>query len=449
MADISRELTNQLADQFNQLFQHYRSKYALPSQIPGMAKIGPVEQRLMSLLEIKDDLPVKEIVSRLNMPNSTITSAMNRLVDKKLVFKEIDPEDRRAYRLVLAKRGKDMVTYNRYLKQQFAERVLEGLDTSEDRHKLLTLLDEAVQSLEQIDDDRVRSDYMNTLQKEYNGFGPWLIHIEDVEEVPQQYITHRDEILAADYAFKVPVKQDRHRLRPGMLMYNTVIAIYPDKLLILKASADSLTDYEVKFSEIRYLTSSRDLLDSHFIIGTDVRTFDIDYNSVSTDISDVVMEMLKERIFTDERAVADGKWLDPADIPKERYNVMISPVPEKDGMVFLGFQPGRPLEKNIKSTAEAILNFARRYDLQDLILMADKKTLLVVDSVHEVKHAEDPDYSFRHVYIRLSSISAVEMVEDDSMKRLMSLVIHAGQCQMPFKVGDEFDSTLLLRYLEL
>ncbi len=438
-----------LYEQLNRLFGYYEANKNNVVQMPGIAKLNPVEARLIGLFEERESIGIKEVVRTLELPNSTVTSAVGRLMDKGLVLKLVDGNDRRAFVLVLTERGKDIIAYNKFLKMRFAEEVLSGLETDNEGQTLVKLLDKSVAFLANIHDDSVRSDYMNSLQKEYNAFGPWLIEVKDEEEIPQQFLSHRDKIMASDYCFKVPVKVDRHRLRPGMLMYNTVVCIYQDKLLILKASADSLTDYEIPYKEIRYITSSRELLDSHIIIGTDQKSFDIDYNAVSNDISCEVVMMLRERVFIDEAKIESSIHMDISDVPEETYRILTGGFTERETLTLLGYQPKTRVTRHYASAAQSLINSYKKYNLQDLLLLANDKELICIDSVHEVRTEEEPDYSYRHTIIRLTDIERIEYVDEPMLEGVKNLVIHASECSVAFKVGDGFDMTYLMRYLML
>lgn len=439
---------NQLNEQMNQLFYHYNTKYSAPLKIPGLTKVKPVEQKLLGLLEGRDHISIKAVVAMLAKPNSTITSAVTRLIDKGLIVKEIDPQDRRSYLLKLTRKGKDITAYSQHLKQQFSQRLLEGLN-KEEQGCMIELLGKALQSLDQLDDAAVRSDFMNALQVEYNGFGPWLIEIKVIEEVPQQYMTYKDAIMAADISFKVPVKVDRHKLRPGMLMYNRVVSIFSDHLMLFEASNDGVEKHEISFDAIRYLTASRNLLDSHIVIGTDERIYDIDYNSVSTEITDRVMAILRESVLVQTRAIDEEAQIPRSAVPDKNYNILVGGFPVIKEMVILGYEPGKHLEKVYKNTAEALLNHHKKYDLQELMILADDKELLVIDSVNEVKTDEDPDYSYRHISICIADIKSVTMEDDPTMNYLKSLEIVVGATSLSFNVADDFDSSVLIKYLKI
>lgn len=438
-----------LFEQLNRLFNHYKAHYDGNLQNPEMMKIKPVEQKLLGLLEWQNSIGIKEVVQSLGLPNSTVTSAVARMIDKGLIIKEVDENDRRAYLLKLTPKGDDIVAYGRYLKMRFSEEILDGYETEGEGQKLIALLTDAVTSLDKIHDDPTRSDFMNSLQQEYHGFGPWLIEIKSEGEIPQQYLSQKDRILAAEFSFKVPVKVDRHRLRPGMLMYNTIVCIYSDRLLIFKMEGDQLNDYEMPLDAVRYLCSSRELLDSHIVLGTDEQTFDIDYNSVSNEISAYVMQLLRKKIFTPFDGVDSSVYMPESDVPEDVFRTMTNMIYDEGSFIVLGYQPKVRVERRFASTAENILYSHRRYDLQDVLFVSNGKELICVDYVHEVKTSDEPDYSYRYFFIRLDSISGLEYLEEPLIEGVQSLVIKAGDSSVAFKVGEDFDNTYLKRYLKL
>lgn len=442
-------LAIQLNRSLNRLDGLYRSRYGEFVHPPGIAKLNPLEQDIMTLFEWQRMIPVKDIVLKLSLPNSTVTSGINRLVDKGLIIKEVMPEDRRAYQLQLTPGGMDIVTYNRYLKQQFAEAVLDGLASESEKADLVALLDKAVQSMEQLTDDPLRSDIMNLLQKEYNGFGPWLLPITDVEDIPQQYIRFKEKILSSDYCFKVPIRQERRKLRPGMLMYTAVIAINQKKILLLKATPDGLVDQEIDFSSIRYLTVTRDLLDSHFIIGTDQKVYDIHYDSISTEISETVIDLLRHRIFTEEAHVDDSVALDKSLVDKFRYGAMFESVLKGEKLNLIGYQPGIGIEKHHDTQFEAFLNSFRKYELQDLAVFAHPRSLILINSIKEIKRLNEHDYSYRYVFMKTADITSVELMDEPAAEHMKSLVFKIGEEVVSFKVTDEFDRRAILKYLKL
>jgi DNA-binding MarR family transcriptional regulator len=92
---------------------------------------------LFSLLE-KDGLTLTEIGNRTGIENSSLTTMVDRLEREELVKRGPDPQDRRAIRLFITVRGRELagkvldmgVKFNRRLKDSLGddgERFMEGL----------------------------------------------------------------------------------------------------------------------------------------------------------------------------------------------------------------------------------------------------------------------------------------------------------------------------------
>lgn len=443
------EAVESLNLQLNHLYGVYKEGYTDLMKIPGFTRLGPMEEKVILLFETQTSLNVKDVAQLLNLPNSTVTSVVKRMMDKDLLTREVMPTDRRAYLLMLTKTGREIVQYNQYLKRQFAESILENLDTLEEGKQLIALLTKAVQGIKVVKEDSIRSDFMNNLEKEYNAFGPWLTVIGTVDDIPQQYLSHKEMILKADYCFKVPVNVSRRKLRPGMLMYNTVVGIFEDRLMILKSTNDGITEYTISFEEIRSLSVSRNLLDSHFIVLTDQKSYDIDYNSVSSDVSEVVVSMLRERIFKKPNKVDHQVFMTSDAIDPGRYAYMLGTLMDEATYKVLAYQAERDVEKNFKNQAEAFFGGTKKYHLNDALFLAGNQGLVVVDSVNEVKKADEADYSYRNVFIQTDAIHGIDLIDEPSMGHLKKLIFQVGKSSIDFVVSDEFDRTLLLKYLNL
>jgi len=444
MAEQSEVLMEALRD----LYQRYKYQFVKKAPMPGSARLGPVEDQIFGMLEGTHQTPVKEVVKILGLPNSTVTSAVDRLMKKKILTKEVMASDRRAYVLTLTKSGEAIAAYNRYLQQQFAESLLESLSSDQDRLQFIDMLDQILKGLALEDQGRNRSEDMDALRKEYNGFGPWLLPVGSEEAIPQQFMAYKDKILDGDYSFKVPIKEERRKLRPGMLMYNSLLSIHKDSLLILRITDEGLEADDVTYEEIRCLTISKDLLDSHIVIWTDAKTYDIDYNSVSEDVSDKATAMLRERIFVEESTKADLS-MDLDLIDNKRIQALKGHLAKDEDLTLLAYQPGTGVEKIYNTMAESFLYSFRRYDLQDMAVFRGPKELVIANSLKEVKMTREADYSYRYVFIKSNDIKAITMTQDPTGEHLMNLILEVGEARPSFKVTDTFDRTVLLHYIGL
>lgn len=434
-----QEMTEILSRQVHELMMAYRTGFATPTQMPGSKKLTAIENELIGLLEWRSSVAIKEVVAFLKVPNSTVTSAVNRLEHKGLLSRESLPEDKRAFVLKLTQSGKDMISFRRFKKHEFFKDILEALDSPEERQALIDTLGKMTASLSIVDDSQRRRGHMNALEKEYYDFGPWLIEVKRPEDIPQQYMQFRKLVGDARYCFKVPIKKEWRHIHPGMLLYKMLVVIQDEGLTLLEAKDGDVIKTELTRSEIRYLVHGTDLLDSHIIIGTDLKVYDIDYNSVSQEISTRVINTMRRYLFKDAKGIDLNKVNDLPSVESQLYNELINRGLNDEKVKVVAFQPFVRLEKHNPSTAEVLLMTHNKYELQDVVILTNGKELILVSRNKLVKRSKDTDYSFRHTFFRMEHIKDFVLTEDKEMEHLKTLSIYSGDARVSLKVSDTFD----------
>lgn len=443
------ELTSRFGELVHKLMMTYKTEYRTPIRMPGIRKLTPIEVELLGLLEWQDRISIKEVIRILSIPNSTVTSAVNRLESKGLVVRVVPEEDKRAFELKLTGSGRDIINYRKFKKTQFYTEMIQSLNTEEERYALVELIEKMTRSMVPMTDDRRRRSHMNALEKEYYDFGPWLIEVKELEDIPQQYLTKRQTILDAGFCFKVPIKKEWRNTHPGMLLYNSVIAIHRDKIVILKAVNGEVEETDIAVEDVRYIVHSTDLLDSHIIVATDHKIYDVDYNSVSQEISNHVINMMREYIFRASDKIRLEQIHEVGPVDSQLYHELINRESEHEDMKVLAYQPDIHLERHNPSTLEVLLQTHKKYELQDMVVLTNGKELIIVSRNKEVKRLKDADYSFRHTFMRLDDITEMLLVDEAEMEHLKSLVIYTGDTHISFKVSDEFDAKSMIELLKL
>jgi DNA-binding MarR family transcriptional regulator len=81
-----------------------------------------------------------DIRKALDIPHSTLTSAINRLEKRGFLKRVITQQDRRSYSLRLTKKGEQVQTEHHRVDIMLADKLLEALDTNKERVQLIRLL---------------------------------------------------------------------------------------------------------------------------------------------------------------------------------------------------------------------------------------------------------------------------------------------------------------------
>ena len=102
--------------------------------------ISTIEISILSLIEQKPDMKLKEISDRLLIPGSTLTSAVDRLEKRGLLNRVIHPKDRRSFGLALTVEGNLAQAEHRESEKILWKRILGAYDTKAERKELIRLL---------------------------------------------------------------------------------------------------------------------------------------------------------------------------------------------------------------------------------------------------------------------------------------------------------------------
>lgn len=109
-----------------------------------LAGTNLLDVNVLRVVQGQDGIRVKEIIQKLKVSNSTISSAIKRLEAKGLVERKISEEDLRSFCIVLTKEGKLAMEEHFEKEKGITGYLLQGLKTEEDRETFLNLLDQIV-----------------------------------------------------------------------------------------------------------------------------------------------------------------------------------------------------------------------------------------------------------------------------------------------------------------
>ncbi len=103
----------------------------------------------VNILRVLFDSPTtkpKELAEMLNIPNSTLTNAMNRLVKKGLLERQLNANDLRSLRLILTDRGKQAVLKHHDAEREQIRNIM-GVLSEDESDSLIAIFDKMVNFL--------------------------------------------------------------------------------------------------------------------------------------------------------------------------------------------------------------------------------------------------------------------------------------------------------------
>lgn len=102
---------------------------------------------ILKLVGNNPDVILKDIRQELDMPHSTLTSAINRLEEGGLLRRIISQRDRRSYGLELTAKGRAVKEEHDRVDRLMAQMTLDALDSDAERQALIDLLAKVITRL--------------------------------------------------------------------------------------------------------------------------------------------------------------------------------------------------------------------------------------------------------------------------------------------------------------
>ena len=140
MKDLVRsEDIKRLDKLYRLLITRYQSfRINIPQELRDLSRL---DTSVLYVAAFEPDTSIREIAKKLQIPNSTLTSSLNRLEEKEIIQRTISSRDRRSFKLLLTDKGADIIKAYSDFEHSFYETILAKLDTDEERTLLLYLLE--------------------------------------------------------------------------------------------------------------------------------------------------------------------------------------------------------------------------------------------------------------------------------------------------------------------
>jgi DNA-binding MarR family transcriptional regulator len=114
---------------------------------PKLENIHFLDLHVLSHAEHHPNATIGEMREVLQVPQSTLTSMIDRLEQRKLIRRAINPRDKRSYRIELTAAGHDVQREHHRVERLIAARMLAALPDDKDRRQFVRLLTEMTQKL--------------------------------------------------------------------------------------------------------------------------------------------------------------------------------------------------------------------------------------------------------------------------------------------------------------
>jgi len=134
-----------------------------------------------------------------------------------------------------------------------------------------------------------------TRSAEFDAFGPWVDRVHDATEVPGLYRDYPVDFATSRLVLKVPRNISRRDALPTMDLYDHLIVVEPESLIVLSRADTGYARSAFGYGDIVAFTDSVDLVDGRLdILAGTGGTLTVPYNGSSQDVITHLVDVLSE-----------------------------------------------------------------------------------------------------------------------------------------------------------
>jgi len=157
-----------------------------------------------------------------------------------------------------------------------------------------------------------------TRSAEFDAFGPWVDRVHDASEVPGLYRDYPVDFTSSRLVLKVPRNISRRDALPTMDLYDHLIVVAPESLVVLSRAETGYTRTAFGYGDIVALTDTVDLVDGRLdILAGTGDTLTVPYNGSSEDVITHLIDVLGELSLAEMRPATEVALPTPDDPPAD------------------------------------------------------------------------------------------------------------------------------------
>ena len=140
---------------------------------------------------------------------------------------------------------------------------------------------------------------MNQRDPEYDRFGPWVIEISDEDPPPPLFVPHLTRTEEPLLSIKIPRKISRREAHPGMDLYDYVVSLYEEDMVVLERVEREVQARTIRYRDVKHLSMRDELLRGTVHLGVPDKPYDLPYNTVSGEVMRRLVGLIRERYLED------------------------------------------------------------------------------------------------------------------------------------------------------
>ncbi len=259
--------------------------------------------------------------------------------------------------------------------------------------------------------------------KEYDSFGPWILEVNEDDEIPPLFRNYLNQNKTRLFTIKVPRNIERQVAEAGMNLYDYLIVMYEEFLYILKRNGQEVKAKKVKYEDINTIKNKIILLQGILSIYLSDEIVSIKYNTVSEGLIDKLINMLKNKYLEPNVKFINNNINKEIKITEILYKNLCNHLKKDMDIQVIAFQPTIYINKDQRSFLNKIIYLLSKRVLQSSLYMTNGLELIILSREKQFKRSNSEDYGYIYTYIPLSNLLNIKFENNKEILELTDMII--------------------------
>ena len=275
--------------------------------------------------------------------------------------------------------------------------------------------------------------YRSEVEQEFSTFGPWVYEINEAYPLPALFAPFFFDDDQAIMKIKIPRDIDRRNAKPGMNLYDYVIALYKDQLRILERNEnDTVSEKLVQAADFMGIRIYKNMLRAACTIYSVDGSISFSFNASSIDI---IWKFANQILASLER----NKPLDVSSLPVTEaepktmllQNMLQDMRRERSDISMGAVQKAIEVYPREDTTTKIERMLWKELNPEAVHLFTPKE-LIVLENGFFPNRAGMPDFGFTYTIMPLNKLTAVNISRSNEYSLLMECTIYLGPSHLTY-----------------
>ena len=250
---------------------------------------------------------------------------------------------------------------------------------------------------------------MNQRDPEYDRFGPWVTEISDEDPPPPLFQPHLTRAETPLLSLKIPRKISRREAHPGMDLYDYMVSLYEEDLVVLERIERKVEAHTIRYRDVQHLSLREELLRGTVHLGVPDRHYDLPFNTVSGDVMRRLVDIVRERYLPEQDALpVEVEPVEATELSFYFERLLRDEQAGDSGMQPIAAQADTAMGALEESFLRRVLFGLVAKRLLESLHLSDGRELRVIDRGQSYAYRWQSVYGRAETWIPLANITAVD-----------------------------------------